>query len=113
MTVNKDSYVASKSRSNRPGWSISFRDPLRPARGGLPGLKILFRQETADEIVAESMVGEMNTILSDQTWWNAAKRQEAALRFSKAVVEAFYDEIQADRADPEMLRESHIRLPDK
>ena len=55
----------------------------------------------------------MNAILSDQTWWNAAKRQEAVLRFSKPVVEAFYDEIQAGRQDSESLRESHIRLPDK
>ncbi len=53
----------------------------------------------------------MNVILSDQSWWNAAKRKEAERRFSKPVVEAFYDEIQAGRDDPEALRESHIRLP--
>jgi GTP-binding protein EngB required for normal cell division len=68
---------------------------------------------TPNEAEAEAMVGEMNTILSDQTWWNAAKRQEAVLRFSKPVIEAFYDEIQAGRQDSESLRESHIRLPDK
>jgi hypothetical protein len=113
MTTDKESYVASKSRSNRPGWSISFRHPLRNDPRGRSGLKMRRGLGTPDEIAAESMVVEMNTILSDQTWWNAAKRQEAALRFSKAVVEAFYDEIQAGRADPEMLRESHIRLPDK
>jgi hypothetical protein len=53
----------------------------------------------------------MNTILSDQAWWNASKRQEAELRFSKPVVEAFYDEIQAGREDTEALRESRISLP--
>ncbi len=59
------------------------------------------------------MVGEMNVILSDQSWWNAARRPEAALRFSRPVVEAFYDEIQAGRDDPEALRETTIRLPNK
>ncbi len=59
------------------------------------------------------MVGEMNTILGDPSWWNAAKRQEAELRFSKAVVDAFYDEIQAGRQDSESLREAHIHLPSK
>jgi GTP-binding protein EngB required for normal cell division len=68
---------------------------------------------TPDETEAEAMVGEMNTILRDQTWWNAAKRQEAALRFSTPVIEAFYDEIQAGRVETEALRESHIRLPDR
>jgi hypothetical protein len=68
---------------------------------------------TSNEAEAEAMVGEMNIILSDQCWWNAAKRPEAALRFSTPVIEAFYDEIQAGREDPEALRECHIRLPNK
>jgi hypothetical protein len=66
---------------------------------------------TSIEAEADEMVAEMNVILGDQSWWNAAKRQEAELRFSKPVVEAFYDEIQAGRSDSEGLREKHIRLP--
>jgi len=68
---------------------------------------------TSDEAEAETMVDEMNAILSDKSWWNAAKRQEAVLRFSKPVVDAFYDEIQAGRQDSESLRESHIHLANK
>src|SRR5579864_1292923 len=109
----KDAYTASKSRSSRPGWSISFRHPLRNDSRGRPGLKMRRGLSTTDEIEAETMVGEMNTILGDQSWWNAAKRQEASLRFSKPVIEAFYDEIQAGRQDSESLRESHIPLPNK
>lgn len=108
-----DSYVASKSRSNRPGWSISFRHPLRNDSKGRPGLKMRRGLGTSDEIQAEAMVYEMNTILSDQTWWNAAKRSEATLRFAVPVVEAFYDEIQAGRPDSDSLRESRIHLPNK
>jgi len=60
---------------------------------------------------ADRMVGEMNSILGDPGWWNASKRQEASLRFSKPVVDAFFDEIQAGRDSPEALREAQIRLP--
>src|SRR5258708_7610531 len=109
----KDPYVASKSRSSRPGWSISFRHPLRNDSRGRPGLKMRRGLGTANEAEAEARVAEMNTILSDQSWWNAAKRQEAELQFSKPVIEAFYDAIQAGRQDSEGLRESHIRLPNK
>src|SRR5689334_19277384 len=102
--MSKDPYRASKSRSNRPGWSISFRHPLRNDARGRPGLKMRRGLGTSDEPEAEAMVGEMNVILGDQSWWNAAKRPEAELRFSKPVIEAFYDEIQAGREDPEALR---------
>src|SRR6266446_6546942 len=104
-------YIASKTRSNRPGWSISFRHPLRNDARGRPGLKMRRGMGTSDNAEADQMVEDMNAILSDPSWWNASKRQEAELRFSKAVVDAFYDEIQAGRDDPEALRETHIRLP--
>jgi hypothetical protein len=111
--MTKDSYRASKSRSNRPGWSISFRHPLRNDVRGRPGLKMRRGLGTSEEVLADAMVAEMNVILADQSWWNAAKRGEAVLRFSKPVVEAFYDEIQAGHANTEELRQSHIRLPHK
>jgi hypothetical protein len=66
---------------------------------------------TPDEDEADQLVAEMNAILSDQSWWNAAKRSEAANKFSKPIVDAFYDEIQAGRDDPMSLREAHISLP--
>jgi len=111
--MSKETYVANKTRSKRPGWSIGFRHPLRNDSKGRPGLKMRRGLGTSDEAVAETMVAEMNAILTDQSWWNASKRNEAELRFSKPVIEAFYDEIQAGKDDPESLRESHIRLPAK
>ena len=104
-------YIASKSRSNRPGWSISFRHPLRHDARGRPGLKMRRGLGTSDEAEATQMVNEINAILADTSWWSSSKRQEAEARFSKPVVDAFYDEIQAGRDDPEALREAHIRLP--
>lgn len=106
------SYSASKSKSqNRPGWSLSFRHPLRNDSQGKPGLKMRRGLSTTVEQEAEQMVEEMNTILADPSWWNALKRGEAERAFSKAVVSAFYDEIQAGREDPEKLRERHLSLP--
>jgi hypothetical protein len=106
-------YTASKSKSqNRPGWSISFRHPLRNDTQGKPGLKMRRGLRTEDPAEADKLVAEMNTILSDETWWSAARQQEAARRFSNIVVDAFFDEIQAGRPDPARLREELLALPD-
>ena len=106
-------YTASKSRSNRPGWSVSFRHPLRSDARGRPGLKMRRGLGTADEAEADRLVEEMNVLLADRSWWNANKRTDAENKFSKIVVDAFYDEIQAGREDPESLREESIPLPDE
>ena len=105
-------YTASKSRSNRPGWSVSFRHPLRRDARGRLGLKVRRGLGTADEAKADRLVEEMNVLLADRSWWNATRRADAGNRFSKIVVDAFYDEIQAGRGDPESLREESIPLPD-
>lgn len=104
-------YMASKSRSNRPGWSVTFRHPLRNDTRGKPGLKMRRGLGTTDEAEADRLVAEMNALLSDPSWWNAVKRAEAERRFSSTVVSAFYDEIQAGRDDPDALRDTHIPLP--
>ena len=106
-----DVYAASKSRSNRPGWSVSFRHPLRNDARGRPGLKMRRGLGTTDEVEAERLVAEMNVLLADRTWWNANKRVDAEQRFSRPIVDAFYDDIQAGREDPEALREELIELP--
>lgn len=105
------SYSASKTRTKRPGWSITFRHPLRSDARGKPGLKMRRGLGTTDETDADRLVAEMNTLLSDQTWWSAGKRTQAEQEFSKSIVDAFYNEIQAGREDPEALREEVIPLP--
>ena len=104
-------YSASKSQTNRPGWSVSFRHPLRNDARGKPGLKMRRGLGTTDEAEADQLVAEMNVLLKDPTWWNANKRADAERKFSKPIVDAFYDEIQAGREDPELLREERIPLP--
>jgi energy-coupling factor transporter ATP-binding protein EcfA2 len=109
--VADENYTASKTRSNRPGWSITFRHPLRADARGRPGLKIRRGLGTSEADPADAMVAEMNALLSDSSWWNVTRRPEAELKFSKAIVDAFYDEIQAGRTEAVVLREQHIRMP--
>ncbi|MBC6440691.1 MAG: hypothetical protein GDA49_09860 [Rhodospirillales bacterium] len=90
---------------------MSFRHPLRTDARGKPGLKVRRGLGTDDADEADRLVAEMNEMLSDESWWNASKRQHAGHRFSKVVVDAFYDDIQAGRADTWKLREKHIPLP--
>ena len=86
--MSSDTYSASLSRSNRPGWSVSFRQPLRKDARGKPGLSIFRGLGTADDAEAERLVSAMNTLLTDVTWWNANKRAEAERTFSKIIVDA-------------------------
>ncbi|UPT92444.1 hypothetical protein HAP41_0000049255 (plasmid) [Bradyrhizobium barranii subsp. apii] len=106
-------YSAAKARAQgRPGWTVTFRHPLRNDAKGKPGLKVRRGLGTSDADEADRLVAELNVILSDTSWWSAMKRDEAERRFSKIITAAFYDEIQAGRPDPWDVRESHIRLRD-
>lgn len=105
-------YIASKSQSQgRPGFSISFRHPLREDKKGRLGLKVRRGLNTSDSARADELVAEMNEILGDGAWWNANRRQEAALKFDSAIVEAFYDDIQAGQPDSEALRNALLPMP--
>lgn len=105
-------YIASKTRTQgRPGWSMSYRHPLRPDTKGKPGLKMRRGLGTADDAVADELVQQMNEILSNQAWWSSTKRAEAERTFSPVVVAAFYDEIQVGRADSWSVRQDVIPLP--
>ena len=105
-------YTASKTQAQgRPGWTISFRHPLRTDTKGKPGLKMRRGLGTTDADEAERLTAEMNSILSDSSWWSAAKRSEAERTFSAPITAAFYNEIQAGRPDPWTVRDEHINLP--
>jgi predicted GTPase len=67
---------------------------------------------TNDEAVADAFVAQMNEILANESWWNAARRVEANALFHKVIVDAFFDEIQVGRQSAEELRDAIIKLPD-
>lgn len=105
-------YTASKSLTkDRPGFSISFRHPCRTDSKGKPGLKVRRGLGTTDPVKAELLVSQMNQLLSDESWWNASRYNDALQSFDSVVVDAFYDGLQASVANPAALRSSIIPLP--
>jgi hypothetical protein len=106
------SFTASKSRSNRPGWSVTFRHPVRNDSRGERGLKVRRGLGTSDDAEADRMVTQLNELLHDQSWWNGDRRQDAEVRFDPVVVSAFFDGIEATPFDSEARRTSVIPLPD-
>ncbi len=105
-------YSARKNQTqNRPGWTVSFRHPLKIDSNGKVGLKVRRGLGTTDEVYAEELVNQLNQLLQDDIWWNATKRQEAEKTFSKIIVNIFYDDIQAGIPDTWQLRENEIVLP--
>lgn len=95
----------------RPGYSISFRHPCRNDSKGKPGLKMRRGLGTNDKATAELLVSQMNVLLSDMAWWNRERYTEAAARFDKRIVDAFFDSIQAGMPDSYEVRNGVITLP--
>lgn len=62
---------------------------------------------------ADALVAQMNELLGDESWWTAAKMEEASRRFDSRIVSAFYDDLQAGMPDPSRVRDGFIPLPDK
>lgn len=105
-------YTASLSTTpGRPGFSISFRHPLKLDSKGKPGLKMRRGLGTNEKAKAEALVAQMNLLLQDESWWTAAKHHEALHAFDQRIVDAFYDGIQAGVADSFETRNSVIPLP--
>ena len=106
-------FTASKTKSDRPGWAITFRHPLRLDGQRKPGRKVRRGLGTTDADAADALVDQMNELLSDSSWWNPVRRREAETRFASAIVAAFYDDIQVAQSDGEAMRERLIPMPGK
>jgi len=104
-------FRASKTRSNRPGWSVTFKHPMRTDSRGQRGLKVRRGLGTADDSEADQMVAQLNELLEDESWWNADRRNEAQAKYSPIVVSAFFDGMEAGPLDSEARRDELIRLP--
>ena len=102
---------ASKTRSNRPGWSVTFSHPRRSDARGKFGLKVRRGLGTTDDAEADRLVEQINTLLSDETWWSIDRRTEAERRFDSIAVSAFFNDIESGSSQPRDLRERIIPLP--
>ena len=107
----EESYSATKTRSGRPGWSVIFRHPLRRDLRDKPGLKIRRGLNTTDDAQADELVRQLNTLLSDRSWWSADRRGDAEREFAPQIVSAFFDGMEVGRIDAAQLRDARIHLP--
>jgi len=106
-------YKATKTRSKRPGWSVTFRHPKRTDSRGRPGLKVRRGLGTPDELEANRLVEQLNELLNDHSWWSADKRTEAANHYDSVVIAAFFDGMESGKISSIALREAVIPLPTK
>ncbi len=104
---------ASKTRSNRPGWSVTFRHPVRTDSRGQRGLKVRRGLGTANNSEADQLIAQLNELLDDQSWWSGDRRPEAERKFDPAVVSAFFDGIEAGPVDSHDKRDRVIALPSR
>jgi hypothetical protein len=105
------SFRASKTRSDRPGWSVTFRHPLRTDSRGQRGLKVRRGLGTADDAEADRLVAQLNELLEDESWWSGDRRPEAERKFGLVVVSAFFDGIETGSVDSRVKRDQVIPLP--
>ena len=105
-------YTASKTRSNnRPGWSVTFSHPRRTDARGKFGLKVRRGLGTADDARADQLVGQLNEILADPSWWSLDRRTEASQKFDAIVVSAFFDGIEVGKIKSKERREEMLPMP--
>jgi len=104
-------YLATKTRSGRPGWSVIFRHPLRRDARGKLGAKVRRGLKTTDDQHADELVGKLNILLADRKWWSADRRGDAEREFPSEIVSAFFDGMEVGHIDTAQLRETHIPLP--
>ena len=104
-------YTAGKTRSNRPGWSVTFNHPRRTDARGRYGLKVRRGLGTTDDAEAERLVEQLNAILKDSSWWTADRRTEAEQQFPSVVVDAFFDGIEVGEVESKSSRERNLPMP--
>ena len=104
-------YRATKTRSNRPGWSVTFNHPRRSDARGKFGLKVRRGLGTTDDTEADRLVGQINELLADESWWSLDRRSEAERQFDGIAVAAFFDSIEVGKVKSKDRREAIIRLP--
>ncbi len=107
-------YTAAKVRSKEGAtWVLTFRHPLKTDQRGKPGRKMRRSAGTTDEVRAEQLREQLNTLLSDEGWFSADRQAAAAELFDDVVVRAFYEDITTPTVRSFDVRGQKIPLPSK
>lgn len=109
--MEKKYYSARKIKpANREGWIMEFRHPLLKDPRGKIGRKVRRGLGTPNEGEAEVLIQHMNTLLSNESYWNPSARKLAEATFPEGIVCAFYDEVEYIVQDYKQKREEVLPL---
>ena len=104
-------HKATKTRSERPGWSVIFSHPRRRDARGKFGLKVRRGLGTTDDAEADRLVEQINSLLADESWWSIDRRADATKQFDAVAVSAFFDGIEPGTLPSKDLRQRIIAMP--
>ena len=107
-------YTASLSKSQgRAGWSVIFRHPVRKDEAtGKVGVRVRQGLGTRDDEEAQRLLAQINELLADARYHDAAARADAERRFDNRVVQIFYYKVVPEETDFRTIRNNFIPLPD-
>lgn len=108
MEESKAKATLSKGRKS---WCVIFRHPVCLGADGKQKLRIRRGLGTSDRDQAQTLVDQLNAILSDETMWTPAGRKRASAKYDERVVAAFFDQMQPELHDGWAVRDEMIPLP--
>ncbi|MBN9483652.1 MAG: hypothetical protein BGO70_14310 [Bacteroidetes bacterium 43-93] len=94
-------------------WVLEFRHPLIKDSSGKTGKKIRKGLGTKDEVKAEELVQQMNTLLSDAQYWEPSARQLAQQRLDASIVDIFYEGVNYLLKDYESVRNGILPIKNR
>jgi energy-coupling factor transporter ATP-binding protein EcfA2 len=110
----KKMFRARLNRSQgRKGWCAMFRHPIRMGNDGKIGLRVRRGLGTDDEVEANSLIDQLNVLLSDESYWRLSAKDTAVRTFDPRVVKIFYDNVESKAEDPWLIREDIIQMPSR
>lgn len=78
---------------------------------GKEGLRVRQSLKTDNEVEAEKLRDQMNTLLASPELWDLGAREQAAAKFDSRVVDIFFYKLEGGETDFLALRDSAIELP--
>ena len=105
-------FLATLSKG-RTGWCVIFRHPVALTSDGKQRLRVRRGLGTRHESEAAKLVGQLNEILADSTYWSPGARSRAASKYAELVVGAFFDHLVAEPRNGWAEREQILPLPSK
>ncbi len=107
--MGKHTAKASLSKG-RLGWCVIYYHPVARTPDGKPK-RVRRGLGTTDEVRAQSLVDQVNSLIEDASMHNPGSIERAAIKFEQEAVDAFYIPMQPEFHDPWKIREEAIPLP--